>query len=85
MLTNVSNAKCYSLYYYDSNGNEDLSEKAKSKFSMSLRNFSQPMSLKDIVKTWDVSARGVVSEYAQQFGGGTFSSKYGSWKDILTA
>ncbi|KAL5072432.1 hypothetical protein RYX36_011416 [Vicia faba] len=67
------------------NGNEDLSEKAKSKFSMSLRNFSQPMSLKDIVKTWDVSARGVVSEYAQQFGGGTFSSKYGSWKDILTA
>ncbi|XP_058728872.1 mediator of RNA polymerase II transcription subunit 15a-like [Vicia villosa] len=67
------------------NVNEDLSEKAKSKFSMSLRNFSQPMSLKDIVKTWDVSARGVVSEYAQQFGGGTFSSKYGSWKDILTA
>jgi PAX-interacting protein 1 len=48
------------------------------------------MSLKDIAKTWDTSARGVVSEYAQEFGGGTFSSKYGAWEygtweDILAA
>ncbi|CAJ2656333.1 unnamed protein product [Trifolium pratense] len=71
-------------------GNEDLSEKAKSKFSTSLRNLSHPMSLKDVAKTWDTSARGVISEYAQQFGGGTFSSKYGAWEygtweDILAA
>jgi len=76
---------------YGSKGNEDLSEKAKVKLSMSLRNFSQPMSLKDIAKTCDASARGVISEYAQQFGGGTFSSKYGewqeftSWEDLLAA
>ncbi|AES86535.1 putative coactivator CBP, KIX domain-containing protein [Medicago truncatula] len=72
-------------------GNEDLSEKAKVKFSMSLRNLSQPMSLKDIAMTWDASVRGVISEYAQQFGGGTFSAKYGdwqeftSWEDLLAA
>jgi PAX-interacting protein 1 len=49
------------------------------------------MSLKDIAKTCDPTARGVISEYAQQFGGGTFSSKYGewqeftSWEDLLAA
>lgn len=61
--------------------NEDLSAKSKSKFSASLRGLSQPMSLKDIAKTWDVCARTVISEYAQQRGGGTFSSKHGSWED----
>ncbi|GAU27829.1 hypothetical protein TSUD_114090 [Trifolium subterraneum] len=64
--------------------NEDLSAKAKSKFSISLRGLSQPMSLKDVAKTWDVCARTVISEYAQQSGGGTFSSKYGSWEDCST-
>ncbi|KAI5414180.1 hypothetical protein KIW84_058351 [Lathyrus oleraceus] len=61
--------------------NEDLSAKSKSKFSASLRGLSQPMSLKDVAKTWDVCARTVISEYAQQRGGGTFSSKHGSWED----
>ena len=42
------------------------------------------MSLKEIAKTWDVCARTVISEYAQQSGGGTFSSKYGSWEDCST-
>ncbi|KAL3338815.1 hypothetical protein AABB24_027774 [Solanum stoloniferum] len=64
---------------------EDLSTKAKSRFSVSLRSLSQPMSLKDIAKTWDVCARAVICEYAQQSGGGTFSSKYGSWENCSTA
>jgi len=51
---------------------------------MSLRNLSQPMSLTVISKTWDASARGVISEYAQQFGGGTFSSRYGEWQKFTT-
>ncbi|KAK7260944.1 hypothetical protein RIF29_27246 [Crotalaria pallida] len=63
---------------------EDLSLKAKSKFSISLRSLSQPMSLGDIANAWDVCARGVVSEHAQQSGGGSFSSKYGSWEDCFT-
>ncbi|PWA91317.1 hypothetical protein CTI12_AA091680 [Artemisia annua] len=65
---------------------EDLSIKAKWRFSSSLRKLSEPMSLKDMAKTWDVCARAVVAEYAQQTaGGGTFTSKYGAWEDCLTA
>ncbi|CAK9309347.1 unnamed protein product [Citrullus colocynthis] len=64
---------------------EDLSVKAKSRFSISLRNLSQPMSLGDMARTWDVCARAVVSEYAQQSGGGSFCSKYGAWENCLSA
>ncbi|QCE02137.1 mediator of RNA polymerase II transcription subunit 15a-like isoform X2 [Vigna unguiculata] len=64
--------------------NEDLSAKAKAKFSISLRSLSQPMSLGDIARTWDVCARSVISEHAQQSGGGSFSSKYGTWENCLT-
>ncbi|KAK1375661.1 Mediator of RNA polymerase II transcription subunit 15a [Heracleum sosnowskyi] len=64
---------------------EDLSMKARSRFSISLRSLSQPMSIGDIAKTWDICARDVISEYAQQSGGGSFSSKYGTWENCLTA
>ncbi|XWS11745.1 hypothetical protein CRYUN_Cryun37aG0026500 [Craigia yunnanensis] len=64
---------------------EDLSVKAKSKFSKSLRTLSQPMSLGEIARTWDVCARAVVAEHAQQSGGGSFSSKYGTWENCLSA
>ncbi|OIW11984.1 hypothetical protein TanjilG_02191 [Lupinus angustifolius] len=61
----------------------DLSVKAKSRFSISLRSLSQPMSLREIAKIWDVCARGAISEHAQQSGGGTFSSRYGTWDDCF--
>ncbi|OAY36943.1 mediator of RNA polymerase II transcription subunit 15a [Manihot esculenta] len=64
---------------------EDLSVKAKSRFSISLRSLSQPMSLGEIARTWDVCARAVISEHAQQSGGGSFSSKYGTWENCLSA
>ncbi|XP_047955267.1 mediator of RNA polymerase II transcription subunit 15a-like isoform X2 [Salvia hispanica] len=64
---------------------EDLSIKAKSRFSISLRSLAQPMSLEEIARTWDNCARAVISEYAQQSGGGTFSSKYGTWENCLSA
>ncbi|KAL3537672.1 hypothetical protein ACH5RR_001038 [Cinchona calisaya] len=64
---------------------EDLSMKAKSRFSISLRSLSQPMSLAEMAKTWDICARSVISEFAQQRGRGTFSSKYGTWENCLTA
>ncbi|CAI9284764.1 unnamed protein product [Lactuca saligna] len=63
---------------------EDLSVKVKSRFSISLRSLSQPMSLKEIARTWDICARAVISEYTQQTGGGTFSSKYGTWENCLS-
>ncbi|GMI91895.1 hypothetical protein HRI_002858800 [Hibiscus trionum] len=64
---------------------EDLSVKAKLRFSISLRALSQPMSLGEIARTWDVCARAVISEHAQQSGGGSFSSKYGTWENCSMA
>ncbi|KAF5750321.1 mediator of RNA polymerase II transcription subunit 15a-like [Tripterygium wilfordii] len=64
---------------------EDLSMKAKKRFSMSLRKLSAPMSLEDMAMTWDKCARAVLSEYVQHFGGSCFSSIYGSWEDCITA
>ncbi|KAM1974350.1 hypothetical protein ACFX15_039257 [Malus domestica] len=64
---------------------EDLSEKVKSKLNMSLRRLTEPLSLGEIARTWDVCARAVISEYAQQNGGGNLSSKYGEWEDCLNA
>jgi len=65
-----------------SNESEDLSVKVKSLFSSSLRGLSSPMCLKEMARSWDVCVRTVVSEFAQLSGGGTFSSKYGTWKNI---
>ncbi|XVE89026.1 hypothetical protein DITRI_Ditri19aG0116900 [Diplodiscus trichospermus] len=64
---------------------EDLSVKAKSRFGISLRTLSQPMSLGEIARTWDVCARAVIAEHAQLSGGGSFSSKYGAWENCLIA
>ncbi|OWM87307.1 hypothetical protein CDL15_Pgr022414 [Punica granatum] len=64
---------------------EDLSAKAKSRFIISLCRLSQPMSLKDIARTWDNCSRAVILEYAEQSGGGSFSSKYGMGENIQTA
>ncbi|XP_068328471.1 mediator of RNA polymerase II transcription subunit 15a-like [Pyrus communis] len=64
---------------------EDLSAKVKSKLNMSLRRLTEPLSLGEIARTWDVCARAVISEYAQQNGGGNLSSKYGEWEDCLSA
>ncbi|KAH0997812.1 hypothetical protein GBA52_021676 [Prunus armeniaca] len=64
---------------------EDLSVKAKSKFSISLRSISEPMSLGEIARTWDVCACAVISEHAQQSGGVSFSSRYGTWENCLSA
>ncbi|XP_026450443.1 mediator of RNA polymerase II transcription subunit 15a-like isoform X2 [Papaver somniferum] len=64
---------------------EDLSTKVKSRFSRSLRSISQPMSLHDMVKTWDVCVRAVISDCACQRGGGSFSSRCGAWENCPTA
>ncbi|KAH0981416.1 hypothetical protein GBA52_008593 [Prunus armeniaca] len=64
---------------------EDLSAKVKSKLNISLRSLTEPLSLGEIARTWDVCARAAISEYAQQLGGGSFSSKCGMWEDCLSA
>ncbi|KAI3942112.1 hypothetical protein MKW92_025370 [Papaver armeniacum] len=63
---------------------EDLSTKVKSRFSRSLRSLSQTMSLHDMVKTWDVCVRAVISDYACPRGG-SFSSRCGAWENCPSA
>jgi PAX-interacting protein 1 len=62
---------------------DDLSSKAKSKFGILLRGLAEPMSLREIAKTWDACARKVIEEYAQKTGGGSFSSSYGCWESCV--
>ncbi|KAG2301417.1 hypothetical protein Bca52824_030068 [Brassica carinata] len=69
-----------SLQKYD-----DLSARTRSRFSLSMKEFSEPMSLKDIAQVWDVCARETIAEYAEQHGGGTFSTKYGHWEPVPEA
>ncbi|GJN15405.1 hypothetical protein PR202_gb02318 [Eleusine coracana subsp. coracana] len=64
---------------------DDLSTKAKSKFGILLRGLAEPMSLQEIARTWDACARKVIAEYAQQTGGGSFSSSYGCWESCVGA
>jgi len=63
-----------------SRNSDDLSTKAKSKFGIMLRGRVEPMSLGEIARAWDTCARKVISEYAEQTGGGSFSSRYGCWE-----
>ncbi|KAM3215239.1 hypothetical protein ACQJBY_067302 [Aegilops geniculata] len=62
---------------------DDLSSKAKSKFGVMLRGLDEPMSLREIARTWDACARGAIAEYAQKSGGGSFSSSYGRWETCV--
>ncbi|KAJ3692958.1 hypothetical protein LUZ60_012053 [Juncus effusus] len=64
---------------------DDLSTKARSRFSASLRGFSEPLSLKEMAKMWDACAREVILEYAMKIGGGSFSSRYATWKTCVGA
>uniref|UniRef100_A0A1J3IS48 Putative mediator of RNA polymerase II transcription subunit 15c n=2 Tax=Noccaea caerulescens TaxID=107243 RepID=A0A1J3IS48_NOCCA len=63
--------------------NEDLSARTRSRFSLCMKEFSEPMSLKNIAHAWDDCARATMAEYAERHGGGTFSSKYGHWETGL--
>ncbi|KQJ94698.1 mediator of RNA polymerase II transcription subunit 15a [Brachypodium distachyon] len=64
---------------------DDLSSQARSKFGILLRGLDEPMSLREIARTWDACARKVIVEYAQKTGGGTFSSTYGRWESCVGA
>ncbi|KAI3872338.1 hypothetical protein MKX03_019605 [Papaver bracteatum] len=63
---------------------EDLTAKVKSRFSICLRSLSQQMSLHDMVNTWDICARAVISDYACPRGG-SFSSRCGAWENCPSA
>ncbi|VYS52220.1 unnamed protein product [Arabidopsis thaliana] len=64
---------------------EDLSARTRSRFSLSMKEFSEPGFSKGIAQTWNDCARATMVEYAERHGGGTFSSKYGAWETVLRA
>ncbi|MCL7036489.1 hypothetical protein MKW94_006318 [Papaver nudicaule] len=68
-----------------SNEYGNLLTKATIKFNTSLRCMSEPISLKEMAKSWDSCANAVFLEYAQQNGGGSFSTRYGTWEKCVTA
>ncbi|MED6160798.1 hypothetical protein PIB30_054687 [Stylosanthes scabra] len=59
---------------------DDLSIKANLKLRLSLRSMNEPLSLQNIAMSWDRCVREAICEFAQNQGGGTFSSKYGGWE-----
>ncbi|KAG2316396.1 hypothetical protein Bca52824_019518 [Brassica carinata] len=64
---------------------EDLSARARWRFGLSMKEYSEAMTLKEIAKVWDECARATMAEYAERHGGGTFSSRYGRWESVLRA
>ncbi|KAK0598106.1 hypothetical protein LWI29_031695 [Acer saccharum] len=63
----------------------NLMAKTRLRFNRSLRQLSEPMSLVDMAKSWDVCAREVYREFAQQLGGECLSSRYGAWENYVIA
>jgi len=61
----------------------DLSNKARLKLDTLLRSFKDPITLSEIAQTWEACAHAVVTEHAEKFGGGTFSSRHGTWENCL--
>ncbi|KAI9115261.1 hypothetical protein K1719_013580 [Acacia pycnantha] len=60
----------------------DPSTKAKLKLQRSLRSLDDPLLFKSIAMSWEKCVREALCDYARKFGGGTFSSKYGGWKNV---
>ncbi|CAH9088376.1 unnamed protein product [Cuscuta europaea] len=63
---------------------ENVSGTIRSRLSTALRSLSEPMSLGDIARAWDCCTRATISDSVQQWGRGSFSSKYGTWEDCIT-
>nr|GME19703.1 mediator of RNA polymerase II transcription subunit 15A-like [Ipomoea batatas] len=57
----------------------------KLRFNLSLRQLSEPMSIREMAKTWDICARQVFAEFAERMGGGSFSSVCGVWEKCEAA
>ncbi|KAK9741889.1 hypothetical protein RND81_03G135800 [Saponaria officinalis] len=62
---------------------DNLSDEARARLDKSLLSLHSPATVSDIARTWELCARAVVVEYAQKFGGGSFSSRYGKWDNCL--
>ncbi|XP_019165725.1 PREDICTED: mediator of RNA polymerase II transcription subunit 15a-like [Ipomoea nil] len=57
----------------------------KLRFNLCLRQLSEPKSITEMAKAWDVCARQVFKEFAERMGGGSFSSVCGVWEKCEAA
>lgn len=63
----------------------DLSYNAMSRLGVFLRGLDDPISLTEMARTWEFYAREVVVEHVERFGGGCFTSRFGTWENCLGA
>lgn len=59
--------------------------KAKSSFNLLIKKLSEPISVKEMAEIWDVSAREVFHDFAEQIGEGNFNSICGKWENCAVA
>ncbi|PIA27260.1 hypothetical protein AQUCO_08100003v1 [Aquilegia coerulea] len=59
--------------------------KAGSQFMRSIRCLPQPITVTKMARSWDTCAHAVILEYAVQNGGGSFSTRYGTWRTVSTS
>ncbi|CAN0862696.1 Mediator of RNA polymerase II transcription subunit 15a [Linum grandiflorum] len=63
-------------------GDDYFSVEGKTRLKLLVSTLPKPLSLKEIAQSWGVCVREVFTEYAIKNGGGTFSSRYGTWETL---
>ena len=53
------------------------------RFELSLHEIPGQISLGDMAREWDASARSVITKFVEGNGGNSFSSRYGSWESCM--
>lgn len=64
---------------------EMLYGETMTRFDLSLREVPGKISLGDMARNWDASARSVMTEFVEKRGGKSFSSRYGSWENCINS
>jgi hypothetical protein len=59
-----------------------ISDAVNIAFRDTIRGIPEPRSISETARVWDSCVRQAVVEFAQQFGGGAFSSRYGRWERL---
>ncbi|KAL8095187.1 hypothetical protein AgCh_036586 [Apium graveolens] len=67
-----------------SEASEDMSEKLVSKLNQSIRTLSHPISLEEMIRIWDASARAVFTEFVEGVVGKSLRSDLGTWEKSIT-
>lgn len=61
-----------------------MSEKLVLKLNQSIQTLSHPISLEEMVRNWDASARAVFTEFAEERVGKSLGSNLRTWENYIT-